>query len=162
MDDAEGDLKHTFQTAARSVTNLFRASQNLSRTSYNRGYEQALQDLLQLVEQRLSTTHTSNINGADLVRWARSKHADLDTSVPIDGSTPSGPLFGSDALTGYVFNPLLNGRRESGSRSEGGTAASSAVGTPNKRRHGLTFLGLEVDDMDLDDRPPGGKRRTPR
>ncbi|KAL1938362.1 hypothetical protein VTO73DRAFT_11602 [Trametes versicolor] len=52
---AENELTNNFRAAALSLTTLFRSSKTASKRAYNAGYAAACQDLLNMIQQGVST-----------------------------------------------------------------------------------------------------------
>jgi len=55
--NAEKELLNDFKAAALSITTLYRSSRKNSKRAYNAGYATACQDLLNFIQQGVSTSH---------------------------------------------------------------------------------------------------------
>lgn len=164
--DPETDLLHQFRHAARSVTQLYRASQTLSRASYHRGYEQALQDIIDYIGMHPRTidprTSGAEIPAEDLVGWIR--HRWYDAQRNLDKSTSPAPpttWFGSDsAMT--EFNPFLPALSNAPAFPTKANVAKKTAMAPSsnvleadggkrKLNTALSFMGRDVANLDAMD-----------
>ncbi|KAJ3536843.1 hypothetical protein NM688_g6779 [Phlebia brevispora] len=64
--NAEADLLNTFKAAAMSITTLYKSSRRTSKRAYNAGYAAACQDLLLMIQQRVSAGETGDAEGGGM------------------------------------------------------------------------------------------------
>lgn len=165
------ELLSQFKQAARSVTNLYRASHNHSRHSYERGYQQALQDL----QDYISSCSATVISATDLSLWTKDRLEKQNSlKEPPPSSQPSLQLlFGgnNDNLEGFTFQPLSSSP-PSRMVFTPSTRSNPAETTHHHHHHHsskrrapsaipVTFLGRELGTLEeMDFEPATKKPRT--